>query len=344
MSDPSSVPKAVLYYNPASVWSRAGEEVVSTPEKGYGDDEFDLRVVDISKGEELSPTFLRLNPKGTVPTLVVPLRGSLGPDVETRFKAVADPKALVELLDKSRSATSRTSTTSSAPAPSLSPATVGFADVSGKIIDAVHSDAVAPETLHHFNARDQESLQALAQTLVPVLQSRQEAIATYLSDSENEIIHMSDKTKAFWNGKRDAIVTLLQVFITGGGRQAEDYFGLAKETWEHAVPDVLTRVNKEIIGPYTLGDQLSIADIHLCAWLTHVVKLSGGSGNDSGDAAIKKVERHLNTGFALPEDFLPAPASALTKEKAVMRSRLAVFWDAMRARLSWENIFVSGLA
>ncbi|KIJ21778.1 hypothetical protein PAXINDRAFT_165173 [Paxillus involutus ATCC 200175] len=342
MTDPSSLPKAVLYYHPASVWSSAA--LLALREKGYGDDELDLRVVDISKGDEFSPTFLRLNPKATVPTLVVPLRGSLGHDVETRFKAIADPKALVDLLDKSRSATSRTNTTSSAPAPSLSPATVGFADTSGKIVNAVHSEVVAPETLHHLNARDPQSLQALAQTLLPVLQSRHQAIMNHLSDGANETIRMSDKTKTFWSEKRDAIETLLQVLATGRGHHAEDYFALAKKTWENAVPDVLTRVNKEIIGPYTLGDQISIADIHLCVWLVHVVRLSGGSGNDSGDVAIKKVEQHINTSFVLPQDFPSTPVSGLTKDKAMLQSRLAVFWDAMRGRSSWEKVFASGLA
>jgi hypothetical protein len=60
------------------------------------------------KGEEFSPTFLRLSPKGgighflyngslmtpsaMVPTLVVPLRGSLASDVASRFKAISDTK------------------------------------------------------------------------------------------------------------------------------------------------------------------------------------------------------------------------------------------------------------
>ncbi|KIK96267.1 hypothetical protein PAXRUDRAFT_138839 [Paxillus rubicundulus Ve08.2h10] len=333
MTAPSSLPKAVLYYHPASVCQ----------EKGYGDDELDLRVVDISKGEEFSPTFLRLNPKATVPTLVVPLRGSLAHDVETRFKAVADPKALVDLLDKSRSATSRTNTTSSAPAPSLSPATVGFADTSSKIVNAVHSEVVAPETLHHLNARDPQSLQALAQTLLPVLQSRHQAILKHLSDCVNETIRMSNKTKAFWSEKKEATEILLQVLATGRGSHAEDYFVLAKKTWENAVPDVLTRVNNDIIGPYTLGDQISIADIHLCVWLVHVVRLSGGSSNDSGDVAIKKVEQYINTSFVLPQDFLSTPVPGLTKDQTMLRSRLAVFWDAMRGRPSWENVFTSGL-
>jgi len=126
-----AIPKAVLYYNPASAWSRAA--LLTLREKGYGKDEVDLRVVDTTKGEEFSPALLRLNPKATVPILVVPLKGTLGTDVETRFKVIADPKALVDFLDRSRSSASRSHSTSTAPAPSLSPATVGFETISKKL-------------------------------------------------------------------------------------------------------------------------------------------------------------------------------------------------------------------
>ncbi|KAG8219792.1 hypothetical protein J3R82DRAFT_764 [Butyriboletus roseoflavus] len=322
MSHP--VPKAVLYYNPAlpAPYSR---------EKGYGEDEVNLRVVDTTKGEEFSPAFLRLNSKATVPILVVPLQGTLGADVETRFKVIVDPKALVDFLDRSRSVTSRSNSTSTAPAPSLSPATVGFATISNKIIDVVYSDAVAPETLHHFNSRDPQSLQALAATLVPVLNSRKEVLVTYVADCEHEVIKMSDKTKAFWNDKKHEIEILLQHFAARGGEHAEEYFTTAKQTWGHAIPDALAKVNQEIIGPYILGDQISIADIHLCVWLVHVVTLSGGSCTDSGDVAFMKVEQH--TGVALPKE------SRSSSPNTHLQSRLAVFWDAMRRRSSWNNVF-----
>ncbi|KAG1749965.1 uncharacterized protein EDB91DRAFT_1235415 [Suillus paluster] len=304
MSTPSVIPKAVLYYSPHSVWY----------EKGYGEDEVDLKVVDIDKGEEFSPTFLRLSPKAMVPTLVVPLRGSLASDVASRFKAISDTKALIEFLDKSRSATSHTHTTSTAPAPSLSPATVAFASASSKIIGAIQADEVSPDHLQHLNARDQA---------FPILESRRAAIVGYLAECENESIRMSEKTKAFWQERKIEVEMTLSIF---NGHDVDGYLARSKEMWE-------------LIGPYALGDQVSIADIHLSAWLSHLVRLAGGSPSDDGDVAIKKVEKHIGNGFVFPEDFLSSAFSPFTEEKPVARSKLAAFWDAMKTRSSWKRVY-----
>lgn len=308
-------------------------------EKGYGEDEVDLKVVDIGKGEEFSPTFLRLSPKAMVPTLVVPLRGSLASDVASRFKAISDTKALIEFLDKSRSAASHTHTTSSAPAPSLSPATVAFANASNKIIDSIQADEVSPDHLLYLNARDRASLQELGKSLVPILESRRAAIVRYLTDCEHETMRMSEKTKAFWREKQAEEETALSVF---SANDIDGYLSRARNMWEITIPSVLTRVSEELIGPYALGDQVSIADIHLSAWLSHLVKLAGGSPSDDGDIAIKRVEKHIGNEFVFPKDFLSSSAfSPFTEEKAVARSKLAAFWDAMKSRSSWNKVYVS---
>ncbi|KAJ8595902.1 hypothetical protein M405DRAFT_856910 [Rhizopogon salebrosus TDB-379] len=330
----SAIPKAVLYYSPHSVWSTA--TLLALYEKGYGEDEVDLRVVDIDKGEDFSPAFLRLSPKAVVPTLVVPLRGSLTSDMESRFKAVSDTKALIEFLDKSRSATSHTHTTSSAPAPSLSPATVEFANASSKIIDIIQSDEVSPDRLQHLNARDRASLQELGKSLVPVLESKRTAIVGYLTQCENETIRMSEKTKAIWRDKRMVIETALRDFR---GDNVDEYLERSQHMWEVTIPGVLTQVNKELIGPYVLGDQVSIADLHLGAWLSHLVRLAGGGSFDDGDTAIKRLEKHIGNGFVLPEDFLSSAFNPFTEGKAVLKSRLAAFWDAMGARPSWKRAY-----
>ncbi|KAG0708834.1 hypothetical protein DFH29DRAFT_343541 [Suillus ampliporus] len=336
MSTSYVIPKAVLYYSPHSVWSSA--ILLALYEKGYGKDEVDLKVVDIDKGQEFSPTFLRLSPKAMVPTLVVPLRGSLASDVASRFKAISDTKALIEFLDKSRSATSHTHTTSNAPAPSLSPATVALASASRKIIDTLQADEVSPDHLQYLNARDQASLQELGKSLVPILESRRAAIVGYLTECGNESIRMSEKTKAFWREKKMEIETVLSVF---SGGDVDGYLSRSKKMWEVTIPGVLTRVNEELIGPYALGDQVSIADIHLSAWLSHLVRLAGGSPSDDGDVAIKKVEKHIGNGFVFPEDFLSSAFSPFTEEKPVARSKLAAFWDAMKTRSSWKRVYAS---
>jgi len=54
---------------------------------------------------------------------------------------------------------------------------------------------------------------------------------------------------------------------------------------------------------------------------------------------MKKIEKHVGNGFILPEDFLSSAFSPFTDEKPVLKSRLAAFWDAMRARPSWKRVY-----
>ncbi|KAG8685422.1 hypothetical protein FRC11_010599 [Ceratobasidium sp. 423] len=81
-----SPPKAVLYTFDLSVWAAAAEWAVQ--EKGYGEDELEFRTVDVVKGETFAPSFLRINPKGTIPTLVAPLSNTLDAASETKYRCV----------------------------------------------------------------------------------------------------------------------------------------------------------------------------------------------------------------------------------------------------------------
>ncbi|EIW86748.1 hypothetical protein CONPUDRAFT_115396 [Coniophora puteana RWD-64-598 SS2] len=337
MVSQAGIPKAVLYYDPSSATSYAAR--LAIVEKGYGDDEIDYKIVDSTKGEEFYPSFLRISPKGNLPALVVPLQKTLSPEVESRYKAITD--AIIEFLDKSRSTTSRTGTTSSAPAPSLSPATVSFSSVTAKLVEEVYTEGVSPESLKLYNARDDASLKALASSLLPTLKGRQAALDACLEDSDG----ISEKTKTFWRDNKTATEKLEKILSAGSfsGSDAEEYLAYAKKSWEVTLPTVLITLNKDMTGPFALGDQISVADVHIFAWLVQLVRLCGGSLNLDGDAAIKELEKHIGAGFVLPEDFLTSPMVAgVGSEQPRLRSRLAVFWDAMKERPSSKRLYGSG--
>ena len=340
MSSQAGIPKAVLYYEPSSATSYAAR--LALVEKGYGDDDVDLKVVDSTKGEEFYPSFLRISPKGTLPALVVPLHKTLAPEVESRYKAITDIKAIIDFLDKSRSTTSRTGTTSSAPAPSLSPATVAASSLSAKLLEDVYTEGVSPDTLKLYNARDEAGLKALGPSLLPTLKGRQAALDACLEDGDG----ISEKTKAFWREHKGAVEKLQGILSAGSasGSDAEEYLAAAKKSWEVKLPAVLTMLNKDMTGPFALGDQISVADVHIFAWMVQVVRVCGGSLNLDGDGAVRAVEKHVGNGFVLPEDFLTSPmvAGAGSDEKPRVRSRLAVFWDAMKERASSKRLYGSG--
>ena len=89
------------------------------------------------------------------------------------------------------------------------------------------------------------------------------------------------------------------------------------------------------------GDQISLADLHLAAWLTRLATLSGATGADDGEAMLQRVEAHVGGGLALPRDFAPVgPAAA---EPRPAGSRLAAFWDAVKERPSWKKVYKAGI-
>lgn len=70
-----------------------------------------------------------------------------------------------------------------------------------------------------------------------------------------------------------------------------------------------------------------------------MVKLSGGLYEDNGDTVIEKLEAHVGGGLALPKDFKVEDAQGKTEK----HSKLAAFWDAMRVRPSWKEVYGQGL-
>jgi len=340
----SDIPVASLYYSVDSPWSLAA--LLTLEEKGYGPDEVVLKSVDTATGHNFSPEYLRLNTNATLPTLVVPLQKTLGPDIESRYKAVTETKKILEFLDKSRSAQSHTHTTSLAPAPSLTPATIALSSISSALIDLVQSDKADPDLLPLYNP---QALVVPPTDLISSLTNRVATLKGYLSDADQEKLRVSEKVKALWRSKLEAEESLLQVFTAPNEELKSEYLDKAGTRWNVSLKEVLTELNKEIVGPYALGDQLSLADIHLIVWLARVVKLTGGLPTDDGNAIVSKIESRLGCTFVQDISVVEArrragldPGSAPPADGR-RQSRLAALWDSMKERESWKKVYGAGL-
>lgn len=324
--------------------------MLALEEKGYGKDEVALRQVDLSKGENYDVTFLRINPKATVPALVVPMEDSLSEDAENRYKALTDTTSIVQFLDKSRSAISRTHTTSSAPAPTLAPATVAFTNISNQVIGLVHSDAADPNHLSFVNAYDDASLRGLAKKVLPAVESRRHALDKYLADAEAGVLRVTDKVVKLWQERKAGQDKLYDVLKDADTRTSElspeakakreQFFLGASSSWRVDLREAILSINKAIIGPFVLGDQFSIADVHLAGWLGRVIYLAGATAEDDGRTAIEKLEKRIGEEELLPHE---VKWNGLEREGGESQSKLSAFWDLVKERPSWKKIYGAGL-
>jgi len=360
MESKSDTPKAILYSFPPSIWASA--VLLALEEKGFGKDEIDIKTVNLVKGENFDPAYLRINPNGTVPTLVVPLEKTLSaPDVGVKYKALTETKKIIEFLDKSRTVISKTKTTSHAPAPALTPVSVELSNLNNDIIALLHSQPADPNFLKLASGTlSSSSPSDLAVSTSPdiaiskfMFSNRVNALKTHIetlssSDSpDSESLNpASQKTIDFLKLKLAVNSQLYGVFHGFPTTQAEHYdaavaaaqpfFQSARAAWSVHLPSILDDLNSKIIGPLALGDQASLADLHLMAWLARVVSSAGGKNEKEG---VKNVEEKVN--WVRKQD--------ATKEEGVevkewkVGEKIVEYWETILERKSFLEVYRDGL-
>ncbi|CAE7230630.1 unnamed protein product [Rhizoctonia solani] len=320
----STTPKAVLYtFNLSLTQCIAAEWAVE--EKGYGEDELEFRTVDVVKGETFAPSFLRINPKGTVPTLVAPLSNTLDSGSETKYKALTDTVSVLNFLDKSRSNLSKTHTTSQKPAPALSPATIEASNLSTTLINLVHAPEVDPNFLI-VAAKDEAELQEKAAGFVgkTYILGRAKAMDEYLATED-----LIPKIQKILEEKKAAQAPLVELYTAKASKEAKEaFFAQSKEAWEVALPKAFATLESSIVGPYTLGDQLSLADMHVGVWLTRLVQLSCGKG-----ATDEKKWPELLSTLAKP----------IASPEFKVGPKVTKFWNEIIARDGFKKVYAEGL-
>ena len=114
-----------------------------------------------------------------------------------------------------------------------------------------------------MNARSDSELKELAPKLLPFLTGRRQTLTKLLADSSAGTIIVSEKTKAFWQVKKIATDKFAQVFEQAEKSEADlsedackqraDYLASAQAAWA-GLKNCFTALQKEVIGPYALGE------------------------------------------------------------------------------------------
>ncbi|BEJ02858.1 hypothetical protein CcaverHIS641_0100330 [Cutaneotrichosporon cavernicola] len=286
-------PKAVLYCWPSSFLSTVPR--LCLLEKGYPEDEYEVQHVDITSGNNFSPSYLKINGNATIPTLVLP-RLDPGNDIdECRFHILDDLKVILRPPFPPSSATRR-------PAPTLSPLTEKDRVLCEDLIDLVRSPQVDPNFLE-VTARDASELRVKLRGVQGVrLRDRQMALTQHLNiarDGASEAVANGDHKESKRWGEVVAILedkwrtSQALVDIWSGAVDEErqlEYYEASRAAWTVHLPGTFAKLEVKMTGPYALGDDPSIADCYIIAWLARIVAMCGGG---SVPAALTLVEPYM---------------------------------------------------
>ncbi|GAA6062497.1 hypothetical protein JCM10212_006346 [Sporobolomyces blumeae] len=283
-------PRATLYTFPGSVWASVPRLVAL--EKSYTEDELDEKTVNLGKGENFSPAFLKLSPNGHVPVLVVPYEHTLDDTIPTKFRALCGTKDICDFLD----ASSTRSTSHHSPA--LSPATVQRSADSKEVIEHVHRDDAPDPNKILLSFRNDDERDAKYHGMVGAfLKGRQDALERY----SKEVGEGETKLKAFYEQKLAENGGLLSMYE--GRSDASEWIKASNAMWA-AVPKTLALFESKLedTAPYLLGDQISLADLHAGAWFIRILAAAGTTSIPSSPEEVSKALKQLESNFGPEAD------------------------------------------
>lgn len=83
-----------------------------------------------------------------------------------------------------------------------------------------------------------------------------------------------------------------QVYLQPTSANTEAFIALSRQNWNYTA-DVLSEIEKQIEGPFALGDQVSLADMHLIPWLARLFAIATALEKEKDElAALDKALRH----------------------------------------------------
>ncbi|KAJ6627216.1 hypothetical protein B0H10DRAFT_2161300 [Mycena sp. CBHHK59/15] len=237
-----------LYVFSGSVWAAVPELAVA--ELGYPEGAITTKVVNLVEGENFAPSFIKLNPNATVPTL------------EANGTVYTDTTSVVAALVKD------------APV-KVAPGTA--------LIQTIHEQKYDPNFAMVL-ARNEAELTAKGSGIAGMfLGNRQAALEKYSQGPDAE------PHKAFYEAKIAQNGGLLAIFTgkapeeakAGFFTRSQAHFDSVKSAVLEVFPGVLPASG--FIGGETPGED----DFHLAAWLTRVAATVGAKSGDNALAAFE---------------------------------------------------------
>lgn len=318
-----------------SVWGAVPQ--LAFIEKGYDDSDYELRFVDLMEGENFAPSYLRINQNGTVPTLVVPLAETAGQEVDTKFRALNGSIEITEFLDASRSQSilDIKGEDSAKPAPVLSPATIEGKAASDALIKMVQAPLAEPNALL-LAARSLQELDQQRKGLQGTFcKNRQAALERFRAEAKSNTsaenprtANVTERLVQWYNDKEASLAPLRAAYIQADQEASQKFVQQSLQLWVGAA-NVLAELEKKILLPFVFGDQISLADLHITAWLARILFIASNLESDKDEiSALKKVLTKIEGSEEASRGLGP---------------KLIQYWNTVKTRPSFQKVYKSGL-
>ncbi|KAK8864266.1 hypothetical protein IAR55_001512 [Kwoniella newhampshirensis] len=251
--------KIKLYEFAGSCWANAPK--IALEELGFTKDkDVEWISVNLAEGKNFDPEYLKINPAGTVPTLIA--------EGKTFSDSISSVQEIIKLAPHPPRADAHTSTS---------------------IIEEIHAQAHDPNATLLFAIND-EDREAKSNGLPKgFLAGRQKELDKLAQDPPNEF-------KDFLLKKQTDNKQLLEFFTTepdDATRQA--HYDQGQQLWKSvgiALRGVVTQALQKNGGPFAGGAEPSEVDYHLITWLSRTITNTGVEPGSPASVAMPKLQEY----------------------------------------------------
>lgn len=174
-----------------------------------------------------------------------------------------------------------------------------------------------------------------------ITSSSEEALKNGSSNPRS--ISTSQNLLGWYSSKITELQPLTDAYSSASQGQVSEFGqGLVLKTKAHwkSVFETLVKLNSLITGPFALGDQVSLADVHLMAWFARLLAVCEGlkENQESGKKEFEALENSL-----LNECLGNELGNVKTVVQGLRDGKLRSYWDELKGRESFKAVYGKGL-
>ncbi|KAB5549637.1 hypothetical protein GE09DRAFT_1190455 [Coniochaeta sp. 2T2.1] len=244
-----ATPKFTLYTDFASQWAYVPHLVID--ENGYDPAGYETKQVGLLEGENFSPAYVKINPNGTIPSLISP----------TLTKPLVDSVDIAKYIDANRPS-----------GPSLFPTDPQKLAKIDQLISHVHQDKLSTNLVLLQASGAQELEAKKAGGIKTFVGNRQRKLVEYGAANPDVPLYAMRTPQ---NGQLNDLYTAAKI-----GPEHEEFFKATEEGYKEYAQG-LGELDSMLELPFAAGDKVTAADVHIVPWLAHAMWACGGK--DAGD-------------------------------------------------------------